>query len=324
MIDALTLPILLPLMLSGSALQWPPAPASAVVSYVDVIDLGSARPSGGFWKKMGRWVGGGEEGDRLAAPFDIVVGSGVIWMTCSDVPGLVRLDPESLDFSVFGCEELPVEQAIALAELEGTILMTDSERGVVYRLEDERLRVWLDEGLSRPTGLAVSVDGKRIWIADTGVHQIVEFDRDGQEVSRIGSRNEGDLGLNYPTFLAAHPEGDLVVNDTLNYRVKRYTPSGELQVAFGDEGSGPGRFVRAKGIAATGDGRILVVDGMQDQVQVLSDNGTPIVQIGRQGEAPGTFWSPTGIDVLGDLIYVADTHNHRIQILRLAEPGEAP
>ena len=74
----------------------------------------------------------------------------------------------------------------------------------------------------------------------------------------------------------------------------------------------------------TGDGRVMVVDGMLDRVQIFDANGSPIVQIGRQGEEEGMFWSPTGIDVDGDLVYVADTYNHRIQVLRLEERGKKP
>jgi DNA-binding beta-propeller fold protein YncE len=63
---------------------------------------------------------------------------------------------------------------------------------------------------------------------------------------------------------------------------------------------------------------------MLDRVQVFDATGVPVVQIGSQGEAEAMFWSPAGIDLAGDLVYVADTYNHRIQVLRLESQGEAP
>jgi DNA-binding beta-propeller fold protein YncE len=204
------------------------------------------------------------------------------------------------------------------------MLMTDSGRGVVYRTRDDHLEVWLDEGLERPTGIAVSASGDRVWIADTGVHQLVVFDAEGREVDRIGNRNESDLGLNYPTFLAPAADGGVIVNDTLNYRIKLYSLSGDLRLAFGEEGAAPGQFARAKGVAQAPDGRVLVVDGMLDRVQVFDASGVPVGQFGSQGEAEGMFWSPAGIDIVGDLVYVADTYNHRIQVLRLESQEEAP
>jgi DNA-binding beta-propeller fold protein YncE len=305
-------------------IRWPAPPADAIVSLVEIIDVRDAQPESGFWSRVGRLVGGSTESERLSAPFDIVVDGDTIWMTCANVPGLVRFDRGRSEFRTFDCEELSVEQPIALVRHHDSILMTDSERGVVYRLDGEELRVWLNEGLQRPTGITSSPTGSSIWVADTGTHQIIEFDAGGGEVRRIGTRDEADAGLNYPTFLASDPAGGMIVNDTLNYRVKRYSASGELRTAFGKEGSAPGEFARAKGIAATRDGRVLVVDGMLDRVQVFDADGSPLVQVGRQGEGEGMFWSPTGIDVDGDLIYVADTYNHRIQVLRLEEQGEKP
>lgn len=317
------LTLLLPVLLSGSEVQWPPAPAEAVVTLAKVIDLRDASPESGFWKRVGRWVGGAGEGDALAAPFDIQLADDHIWMTCNDVRGLVRLDRNSLQFKVFTCDDLPVAQAVAIARLGDAILMTDSGRGVVYRQEGESLDVWLDAGLDRPTGIAVSEAGDRIWVADTGVHQIVVFNAEGQELSRIGTRNEADLGLNFPTFLASDGAAGVIVNDTLNYRIKGFTSSGELSFAFGEEGRAPGQFVRAKGVAQMADGRLVVVDGMLDRVQLFGERGVPIIQIGAQGDAEGMFWSPAGVDVEGDLIYVADTYNHRIQVVRVEEQDGA-
>ena len=148
-----------------SNIQWPAPPAEAIATLVDIIDVREAKPESGFWSRVGRWVGGSTEEERLSAPFDVVIDGDRIWMTCANVPGLVRFDRKSFEFRLFECEDLSVEQPIALAWHEGSILMTDSERGVVYRLEGDELRVWLKEGLQRPTGIASDASGSRVWVA---------------------------------------------------------------------------------------------------------------------------------------------------------------
>jgi len=50
---------------------------------------------------------------------------------------------------------------------------------------------------------------------------------------------------------------------------------------------------------------------------VFDRNGTFLLNIGSQGQAPGEFWLPTGLFVSdNDTIYVADSHNQRVQVLR--------
>jgi DNA-binding beta-propeller fold protein YncE len=85
---------------------------------------------------------------------------------------------------------------------------------------------------------------------------------------------------------------------------------------IGREGDGPGTFARPKGVAVDARGNIYVVDGLFDNIQVFSPTGKLLLVIGSAGSGIGQFWSPAGISIDGDLIYIADTFNHRIQILR--------
>ena len=293
----------------------------SVVTLERIVDLRDVEPDRGLWRRIGRWVGGSGEFERIGAPFDLEVDGGDIWMTCVDVRGLVRVDLESMKFRVFGCKDRPVRQAVAVARAGDRWLMTDSEQGVVYRLDGDGLEVWAEEGLVRPTGIVASPDGQRVWVTDTSAHQVVELDAQGREVARIGSRAEGDAGMNFPTFLAFDPARGIVVNDTMNFRIKVFDVSGTLRASFGAEGAGPGAFVRAKGVATVPDGRIVVVDGMLDRVQLFDLHDNSSIAIGHQGESPGSFWSPTGVDVDEDRMFVADTYNHRVQILRLEDVG---
>jgi DNA-binding beta-propeller fold protein YncE len=140
------------------------------------------------------------------------------------------------------------------------------------------------------------------------------FDLNGKPQETLGVRGHESAGFNYPTFATARG-GVLYVNDTLNYRVKLFGSDGSTG-SIGQEGDGPGAFARPKGVAVDGDGNIFVVDGLFDNVQVFDREGRLLLVIGSAGNDAGEFWSPAGIHIDGDYIYIADTFNHRIQILR--------
>jgi 3-phytase len=64
---------------------------------------------------------------------------------------------------------------------------------------------------------------------------------------------------------------------------------------------------------AKDSGRLIVFDG---------DSGTTLRTFGTAGQGPGQFSRPNGIAVFGDLVFVVERDNHRVQVLRL--PGFEP
>ncbi|ROU08395.1 phytase [Lysobacter enzymogenes] len=62
--------------------------------------------------------------------------------------------------------------------------------------------------------------------------------------------------------------------------------------------------------AKQGDG-LAIYDG---------DNGERVGRYGRGGAAPGQFRRPNGIAVFGDLAFVVERDNHRVQVLQLSLP----
>ena len=49
------------------------------------------------------------------------------------------------------------------------------------------------------------------------------------------------------------------------------------------------------------------------------DSGEPLRTIGSRGEAPGEFNRPNGIAVFGDVLFVVERDNHRVQLLSLPD-----
>jgi len=72
-----------------------------------------------------------------------------------------------------------------------------------------------------------------------------------------------------------------------------------------------------------GDLWVIATAKSSHQLQVHSgDDGELIARIGGRGDAAGSFNRPNGIAVHGDLVFVTERDNHRVQVLEL--PGFEP
>ncbi|MGD9345674.1 MAG: 6-bladed beta-propeller [Candidatus Aminicenantes bacterium] len=77
------------------------------------------------------------------------------------------------------------------------------------------------------------------------------------------------------------------VLDKLEHKVFKFSPLGELQLSFGDEGEGPGDFQRPNRIAFTDNGEIVVADELY-YLTYLKTDGTFIKRIDLNGRiVPG-------------------------------------
>jgi DNA-binding beta-propeller fold protein YncE len=110
------------------------------------------------------------------------------------------------------------------------------------------------------------------------------------------------------------------VTDTMNFRVQVFDSAGRYLSTFGKLGDGAGDFDKPKGIAVDAAGRIYVVEGLHDVVQIFDPDGQVLLVFGGSGAGPGQLWLPAGITLAGNVVYVTDTANHRVQVFeRLGE-----
>jgi DNA-binding beta-propeller fold protein YncE len=202
------------------------------------------------------------------------------------------------------------------------ILISDSEAAAIFKFTGGKVKPFITENLLRPTGIAALDDQGAIYVVDTGDHSLKIFDYEGKFIKKIGGQAEGISGFNFPTFALATANNQVIINDALNYKIKRFDGDGNLEFSFGEEGNGPGTFSRPKGIAMDDKNHIYVVDNIFDNIQVFSEEGILLLVIGSGGQNPGQFWSPAGIDIVDNIIYIADTYNNRVQILRYIEGGK--
>jgi sugar lactone lactonase YvrE len=307
--------------LSGSALEWSGPLDEITVRWVgEVRAYGDFKVKRGFLKKFSTLLLGRDE-RRLVRPYGIFLdASERLLVTDPGTSSLHMMNLKSDEYRVLtqvaGGGGL-VSPLGVTGDDQGTFYFTDSATGAVYFGQWDKMppRKFNKAELVRPTGIAFNRDNWLLYVADTGLHQIVVFGLDGQEKFRIGKRGSEPGQFNFPTDLWIDGSGHLYVNDSLNARIQVFTADGTLLESIGSRGHAPGYFDRPKGLAVDSAGNLYVCDALQDTVEVFDRDGRYRMNFGSRGQKPGQFWLPTGLFIGRDnRIFVADSYNSRIQI----------
>jgi DNA-binding beta-propeller fold protein YncE len=180
--------------------------------------------------------------------------------------------------------------------------------------------------LDAPGGVAVSPNGREVWIADFYHHRIAVFGRDGRYLRQVGAPGRGSHGkLHYPTDVVFGPDGTAYVADAYNNRVQRFARDGRVLGAWGGPlgsglpGSWRGWFRVATGITVDSAGDVYVADFYNNRVQKFGPTGAFITEWGASGAGSGEFDRPTAVAVgPNGWVYVADFGNNRVQAFRRA------
>ena len=166
-----------------------------------------------------------------------------------------------------------------------------------------------------------------------------------------GGRGTGEGEFNSPTAIAVDPNGNILVADTGNARVEKFSPNGTFvrsikrfdapsgiaidrkgNIYVAEVGSkhlvqklGPdGTFIAAwapgfygpRKIAVGPDDSIYVVDSGRNRIVKLSPDGQVLASLGSEGSGDGQFRgvSSVAVDPASNRVYVADPMNSRIQV----------
>ena len=209
---------------------------------------------------------------------------------------------------------------------ESMLYVSDSilRRIVIFDSKGELARVITKvngEELKRPTGLAIDMARRTLYIIDTLQHKIFIVDRIGQKLSEFGQRGAKGSGFNFPTHIWFAPDRRIFITDAMNFRIQIFSAHGDFIGSFGHHGDGSGDFAMPKGVAVDKKGVIYVVDALFDNVQLFDEWGEFLLTVGGRGKGPGEFWLPSGIfiDNSHNKLYVCDTFNKRIQIFEIRD-----
>jgi sugar lactone lactonase YvrE len=225
----------------------------------------------------------------------------------------------------------------------GGIISTVAGNGVSHFAGDGSAAV--RSLLSSPFSLAPDSAGN-LFIADTGNNRIRKITRDGIISTVAGSGNtaiSGETGLatasslDFPIGMAVDTAGNLLIADSIHYRIRKVSPGGAISTFAGTglKGfSGDGGQATAAalslptGMVFDAAGDLLCADYGNNRIRMITPSGVITTVAGNGVSAfsgdggPATGASlgfPTGvaIDTLGNL-FIADTGNNRI---RKVTPG---
>ncbi len=199
--------------------------------------------TGKQWWQGSATAGPAREVD-LSSPWDVAFFDGRVWIAMAGVHQLWAFDPAA-----------------------GTVGVTagTTNEGLVDGPADE---AWF----AQPSGLAVSADGERLWVADSETSAVRWVSRETLTVhTAVGTglfdfgHRDGDAGqalLQHPLGVTVLPDGSVAIADTYNHALRRYEPgTGEVTTLATD--------LREPSGAVVVDGDIVVVESARHRLTRL-------------------------------------------------------
>lgn len=301
---------------------WPLAPEKPRVRHIKTFitpqDLGVTK---GFFAKVWEFIAGEDTVDRILSPHGLVAdGEGKVYVVDWGAARIHYFNFEKKKYDQFGKTRMGelISPIGAALDADGLLYVTDSAKRRVFVYKGTKnKRVIGDDGLLRPTGVAINKKEKLLYVSDTKGDRIDVFDLEGKKLFSFGKRGTNEGEFNNPTHIAVDAAGDVYVMDTLNFRVQIFTRDGKFVTTFGGNGTAIGDFMKPKGIAVDSEGHIWVSDSLRNSIQVFNREGKLLLIFGRGGLGRGEFNVPAGLYIdANDRLYVSDSYNYRVQMLQ--------
>lgn len=316
---------------------WPQPPDQPRFAYEAVLRSAADVGAGGqdqLWRDL---TGMSTTADTpvFEKPAAVVARNGNIYVSDTRTRSVVVFDVPRRKVFRFGLREPgTLKQPTGMAlDSEMNVYVADSKRRQVVMYD--RLGLYLNAfggpaDLERPTGVAVSPDGERIYVIDrsdneSSRHCVVVFDKEGKKLKVIGARGSASGEFNVPLQGAVGPDGTLYVLDSGNFRVQAFDRDGNFLRAFGKPGINPGNLARPRGLAVDGEGNVYVTDASFNNFQIFTPDGQLLLAVGEaaRSSSPGHYGLLSGIavDETGR-VYVVDQLFNKVEVIRRLSDAE--
>ncbi len=179
--------------------------------------------------------------------------------------------------------------------IEETLVEVDKTTGKI-------IKSWGANLFIMPHGLEVDKEDN-IWITDVGLHQVIKYDSNGNELMVLGEKNipgVDSLHFNLPTDIAVYDDGSFYVSDGYgNSRIVKFSSAGLYLFEWGVFGENKSEFNIPHGLDLDKDGNVYVADRENNKIQKFDSLGNFIAE-----------WKN---DIIGQLYSVnVDNYNNRL------------
>lgn len=169
-----------------------------------------------------------------------------------------------------------------------------------------------------PTDIEFAPDG-RLYVSEYGGNDRVQvFTAEGEFLFTFGSHGDGPDQFDRPQSMMFNEDHtELFIADACNHRIVVVDPQGNLLRILGGTGRGAGELAYPYDLVLLEDGSILASEYGNHRIQRLaSSDGRCLGLFGRLGRAEGELQYPWGVDRCGETVFVLDSGNSRVQVIR--------
>ena len=189
-----------------------------------------------------------------------------------------------------------------------TVRVKERELVVVGELE---LKLFPGDTFQGLFGIAVNKKGE-IVVTDRTGHCIYVFDKGGNCVTKMGSRETNPGEFQFPRGVSYLNDNEVLIADSCNHRIQQVDiQTGTVVKIFGECGAGKGGFMKPFDVRLDDEDRIVVTEWGNNRIQVMSKNGESILTFGDSG--PEKLNHPTSCLPYRNVFLVSDGGNHCIK-----------
>ena len=158
--------------------------------------------------------------------------------------------------------------------IEDTFIEIDKVTGKI-------IKSWGSNLFIMPHGLEIDKEDN-IWITDVGLHQVIKYDSNGNELMVLGKEytpGKDSLHFNLPTDVAVSENGSFYVSDGYgNSRIIKFSSEGEYLFEWGIFGENKNEFNIPHGLDLDKNGNVYVADRENNKIQKFDSLGNFIAE----------------------------------------------
>ncbi len=196
------------------------------------------------------------------------------------------------------------DQSLYIADTYGARVLQYDRKGRLSRTYSNRLN------LARPVAVMVDEPSGRVFVADAFYDHILVFDSAGNLVASMGGRGADPGQFLNITAMAQGPDG-FYVTARIGEHVQVLGEDGQYNYSLPREG-----LIFPTAIAVDAENRVFVSDFSDHAIKVY-ERGRLVGRAGHPGGGLGQFRHISDLWMDEGLLYVADSLNGRVQIMRV-------